>query len=155
MSLYKESEKALSELNDVISTIKDSKEKLNVSADNMTKALTGFIELNKPLYTIVQKDLDLDKVVKSSSDDVRSEMASLKGALLRDIEKSVELVTESTQSFNSSLKSVTDSVEQGVVAMQDKAEQSESKVSKLISIVILLVLANLGVTSFLLSKIMQ
>lgn len=152
MSLYNESEKALAELNDVISTVKDSKEKLNVSADNMTKALSGFIELNKPLYAIVQKDLDLDKVVKSSSDEVRSEMASLKGALLRDIEKSVDKLNESTNSFNANLKEVASSMDEGLGLIQSKVDQSKSKMSMLLVLVLLVLLVNIGMTGFLLSK---
>lgn len=152
MSLYDKTEKALIELNEVVSTVQDTKQKLHTSADNMTKALDGFVELNKPLYTIVERDLNLEKMVKSSSDDLRSEIASLKGALLRDIEKLSDELKRNTSDFNTSLKEFSDISDQHFNHIHTNAKRSEKKYLKLMTFVVLLIISNLAIASFPLWK---
>jgi uncharacterized coiled-coil DUF342 family protein len=75
MSLYDESEKALSKLNDVISTVKDSKGKLNDSADSLKKAVNSFVKLSKPLDTFLKKELDLEKIIRVGREETQSKLS--------------------------------------------------------------------------------
>ena len=153
MSLYKESEKALSELNEIVSKVRDSKEKLNISADSMTDALKSFVVLNKPVYTIVQRDLNLDKAVKTMSDEVRVDMSTLRGALNRDIERSVEAVNKSTVNFMEGIKQISHSLDTINDSFGQRLNDLNKRFTNLFTVILIVMLINVGLTGFLLSKL--
>jgi len=153
MSLYKESEKALSELNEIVSKVRDSKEKLNISADSMTDALKSFVVLNKPIYTIVQRDLNLDKAVKTMSDEVRVDMSTLRGALNRDIERSVEAVNKSTGNFMEGIKQISHSLDTINDSFGQRLNDLNKRFTNLFTVILIVMLINVGLTGFLLSKL--
>lgn len=63
MSLYKESQSTIEDLKDAVSKVKESKAKLNSSADSMTTAINAFVDIAKPLHVVVAKNLDLEKII--------------------------------------------------------------------------------------------
>ncbi|RRJ82591.1 hypothetical protein [Aestuariirhabdus litorea] len=149
MSLYDESEKALSDINKILENLKESKTKIHESADGLTEALNAFVKLNGPLYEIVDKNLELDKIVKSSYDGTKEQMASLKGALQRDLERSVDLFTKSTESFNANLSSISSQIEEKSELIKESIDRSDAKLTKLIVAVLIILAVSLSLSGYM------
>ncbi|WP_163931322.1 hypothetical protein [Paraferrimonas sp. SM1919] len=85
MSLYNHSEEAIIELKEVINSVQNTKSKLNISADNMAKALDQYITIQEPLHLLVNKNLDLEQSLNSNSDLLDKKIRGVKHTLNNDV----------------------------------------------------------------------
>ncbi|MGX5203461.1 hypothetical protein [Aliikangiella sp. IMCC44632] len=143
MSLYDESSKKIKELDEYISTIKDTKVKLTESADRMSEALERFSDLNKPLQKVIEKDLQLDRVVSHSTSELKSEMASLKEKLGRDNEKAIEEFTGTSNAIMKYLSEGFEDLDKNIESLTSDLRKVENKTSQSFVMMISLVVLNL------------
>lgn len=90
MSLYKESEKAISSINEITSSMKSTKRRIDATAESLTSALDKFHSTCKPIYDFADRNINVQKEIEKFVILTREDTAKTRSYLISEIKSVID-----------------------------------------------------------------